>query len=528
MRTLLFAACLATVSLLVGLAPQNGERCELTVRLIDADIGRDMPGLIRLRDASGAAIKPEGLLPRGLGLDDQEPIAEWYVLPQAATFAVPAAATTVEAVAGLEHEAARQSLDLKGRAKAEVTLSLKRFSDLGSKGWRSGNTHVHLMKLSREQSDRYLKEVPRADGLDAVFVSYLERVVADQEYVTNRYTRGDLAALDRASGVRFGNGEEHRHNFEGFGEGFGHVMLLDIKELIRPVSIGPGIMKSGTDAVPLARGIEKALKDGATIVWCHNRWGVEATPNFILGRVSALNINDGGPHGSFKDSFYKLWNAGLPITYSTGTDWFIYDFSRVYADLDGEVTVAKWLEALRAGRTFVTNGPLLRFSVAGEKPGGVVKANAGDLVLVEAVATGRTDFRRLELVRNGAVVASAKTEPVGGHYEARLTLHVRCEGPCWLAARTPPPAVKDDPELTEKAPLNEFGKEIFAHTTPVSVEVQGKRYTDPVVAKSLVTEMEAAQAMVAKHGKFADDAERESVLDVYRDATKAWRKRLGE
>ena len=35
------------------------------------------------------------------------------------------------------------------------------------------------------------------------------------------------------------------------GEGFGHVMLLNILKRIEPVSIGPGIMKEGTDGIPL-------------------------------------------------------------------------------------------------------------------------------------------------------------------------------------------------------------------------------------------------------------------------------------
>ena len=49
------------------------------------------------------------------------------------------------------------------------------------------------MKVSRADADRYLQEVPRADALDLLFVSYLERAGADQDYITNRYTAGDLA-----------------------------------------------------------------------------------------------------------------------------------------------------------------------------------------------------------------------------------------------------------------------------------------------------------------------------------------------
>ena len=107
--------------------------------------------------------------------------------------------------------------DLTDKQSAQISIPFVRFYDAAAHGYRSGNTHLHLMKITREQSDRYLAEVPKADGLDLLFLSYLERAVEDRDYISNRYTDGDLASLTRTSGVVFGNGEEHRHNFSGFG-----------------------------------------------------------------------------------------------------------------------------------------------------------------------------------------------------------------------------------------------------------------------------------------------------------------------
>ena len=73
---------------------------------------------------------------------------------------------------------------------------IKRPEDLKGKkvgvGRFGGNTHLHLSGLTREQADEYLRTLPRADGLDLVFVSYLERAQADREYVSNGYTLADL------------------------------------------------------------------------------------------------------------------------------------------------------------------------------------------------------------------------------------------------------------------------------------------------------------------------------------------------
>ncbi|HIF20507.1 MAG TPA: hypothetical protein EYQ27_01060, partial [Gemmatimonadetes bacterium] len=132
-------------------------------------------------------------------------------------------------------------------------------------GWRSGNTHLHIMKLTRAQSDRYLQTVPRCDGLELVFVSNLRRAKAELEYITNEHCLADLKKLESAD-LRFGWGQEHRHNYGPGGQGYGHVMLLNIPQLVRPVSIGPGIMRSGTDGIPLRRGILKTHRDGGTVI----------------------------------------------------------------------------------------------------------------------------------------------------------------------------------------------------------------------------------------------------------------------
>src|SRR2546430_15600200 len=84
------------------------------------------------------------------------------------------------------------------------------------------NTHLHLMKLTKADAEEYLKQIPAADGLRVLFISYLERHKDDADYVTNGYPIGDLAQF-KATGVLFNNGEEHRHNFTAYGEGYGHV-----------------------------------------------------------------------------------------------------------------------------------------------------------------------------------------------------------------------------------------------------------------------------------------------------------------
>src|SRR5262249_7027605 len=134
------ALCLAR-----GYAPETGA---VSLRLVDGATGRAIPGLVRILDAKGIPLRPAELLSRGLGLDRRSklaaPIHDWSVLARETVIHLPPGRLTIEAVAGLETELARKTLELPSGANATCELALGRFSDVGSRGWRSGNTHLHL------------------------------------------------------------------------------------------------------------------------------------------------------------------------------------------------------------------------------------------------------------------------------------------------------------------------------------------------------------------------------------------------
>ena len=525
--------CLATFASARLEAP-----CRVTLRLVDSQTGETLPGLIRIAGRAGkpidvpVAADAQGsvheLLSRGLGLKDQPAIERWSVVTGQVTLQLPRETLAIEAFSGLETEIASKTLDLTGLEEIHVVIPLARFYDAAARGMRSANTHLHLMKLSREQADRYLIEVPQADRLDVLFVSYLERAKADHDYITNRYSPADLERLAQVSGTVFGNGEEHRHNFSAMGQGYGHVMLLDIPRLIQPVSIGPGITNAGTDGLPLQRGIDQARRDEATVIWCHNDWGLERIANQVTGRLDAQNIFDGGidEHGSYKDSFYRGLNAGLKVPFSTGTDWFMYDFSRTYTKLTEPLTARSWLKALAAGRSYITNGPFLEFQVAGREPGERVKLDKPGSVAVVARGVGRVDFQRLELIQNGRVIRAQTSRPDAGHFVAELRFDLALTAPCWLALRTPPPPVKGDIDPSDSVSMNEYGQPLFAHTSAVDVQVEGRTHFDRTVALGLLTEMRDGLRTIDEQAQFADDTEKARVIDVYHDAIAEFERRL--
>lgn len=521
---LLILAGLLCVILANGPAPVAAPvaKCRLRMELIDAETGKPIPGLVQVRDEAGELVELPGLLDRGLGLPTNSPIHDWSVIVRPTEVLVPAGSLTVRGFAGLETAYATQQLELAGKERETVTLKLVRFAPVRAAGWQTANTHVHLKKTSRAESDRYLIEAAQGDELDIVFVSYLERPSEDMHYSTNKYRREEIQALSNQH-TAFDYGEEHRHNFTAWEEGYGHIMLLDIPELIYPVSIGPGITGKGTDGTPVRTAIDKAQAVGGKVIWCHNHWGLEDVPNWIAGRLHANNIFDGGIHGSYEHSFYRYLNAGLSVPFSTGTDWFMYDFNRVYTRSDQPLSPHDWLAALAAGKTYITNGPLLEFSVAGRQAGESVSLDKPGRVRIVGRGQGRIDFAQLQLIQNGRVIRAAETKRADGHYTAELALEVDVAEPCWFALRTPAPSHETSKQTT---PLNEYGGEIFAHTSAVFVDLADKRIFHIAAAKELMAEMERSRKFIAGRAKFANEQERARVLSVYDEAMTTFGKRI--
>jgi hypothetical protein len=503
----------------------TGPTCALSVELIDLRTNQPLPGVVQVLDAGGKAVELPELVNRGQGVEPNGPIHQWWVLTKATTVTVPAAPLLFKAISGLETELAERHVDLTGQRQAKLSIGLSRFHEARRNGYLAGNTHLHLKQLSKKQADRYLQEVPLADGLDVVFLSYLERATSDLEYTSNNYTHGDLEHLSKDH-VHFGHGEEHRHNFGSHGEGYGHILLLDIPYIIQPVSIGPGIMQQGADAPPLQEGIDKARRAGGKVIWAHNLFGFEDIPNWVTGRVHANNIFDGSARGSYRDTYYRYLNIGLSVPFSTGTDWFIYDFSRVYVMAEGRITPTAWLDRLAAGKTYITNGPLLEFTVEGRPLGSVHDLARPGEVAVVGRAVGRSDFKRIELIQNGRVVGQAASRPEGNHFVATLDLRVAIAAPSWLALRTPPPPVRDDPELQEPVGTNEFGGLLFSHTSPIYILLASRRVFDTETAAGLVAEMKADLQTIEARGVFANAAQRQSVTQVYQEAIRTLEKRL--
>jgi len=172
--------------------------------------------------------------------------------------------------------------------------------------------------------------------------------------------------------------------------------------------------------------------------------------------------------------YYRYLNAGYRLPLTGGTDKMTAAMpvgmyrTYVYVPPEEEFTYANWCRNLALGRSFMSSGPLLDFSVEGARVGDTVRLpSGGGEVEVEARAQSIFPLHTLEIVQQGRVVASTR-EP-GGARMLSLKARVRVDGHSWLVARVGGPDY-DHPLLHHDS----TSRGIFAHTSPIYVACGGE------------------------------------------------------
>ena len=92
-----------------------------------------------------------------------------------------------------------------------------------------------------------------------------------------------------------------------------------------------------------------------------------------------------------------------------------------------------YLEGLREGRSFVTNGPFLRFEAGGVGPGGVVEREPGGEIPWELTLVSAVPVASVEVLVNGRVAWAGKAPPAPGRQTYSGRISVPSGG--WIGAR---------------------------------------------------------------------------------------------
>ena len=138
------------------------------------------------------------------------------------------------------------------------------------------------------------------------------------------------------------------------------------------------------------------------------------------GKVDYLEVMGFSDHHITAGIWYRLLNLGFRLPAGAGTDAMANYASlrgpiglvRVFLETGGERTPAALHDALKSGRTFVSNGPLLGLTVDGKRPGDAIAGAGKNAVRVSlrSPVPGRPPRARAERSRDQGFQTRAASE----------------------------------------------------------------------------------------------------------------------
>jgi TolB protein len=489
---------------------------KLTVRVLD---GQPIAARVSVVGSDGKPYAPAGSI-----LRQPEGATPYFYTDGKFVVTLPPGAARLEFWRGVEYLPARVDVDLQ--SDAEIAVRLVRWVHLAEQGWYSGDSHIHLHTggpVKVEIADALL--AARAEDLNYsnLCVSNSEGDdIRDAELITGK----PHALSDEQHLLVFG--EEMRSSI------YGHMQFFGIKKLVEPQYTGFDKTPLSNDYPPNFDQAEEAVSQGGVVTYghpifthqpdpfavdplVHNAAARELPIDAILGKVHAMDLMC---YGSDEDLSAQLWyrllNCGLRLAASVGTDALLdrstlpLGGERVYVKVEGKFTMENWLSGLKAGRSFVTNGPVLALRVNGQGIGETVRLDAPGKVRVEAEVQSAFPLSALELIVGGNVVRSEPCPAKHGESGIvikQLVADIAMERSDWMALRVRGPESR-----------HVFDGPAWGHSSPVFVRVAGKSIASKKDAAFFVAWIDRLIDSMGRRNRYAKREDRQRVEALFRRA----------
>lgn len=451
-----------------------------TLRITTREASTTVPSRLTVTDGSGHPAIPSS----GFAQFALQHGRIFFYSPGVMDVVVPAGPATVAAVRGLATREMTQTVTVPAGGVAEVSLALTQVWDSRAAGYLSSDHHFHLNyggTYTLEPDD--LLPFLRGENVDVA-----TPVVGN---LHSRFEEQQHWNITRTSELPiFQFGQEVRSHF------LGHVSLLNTRTLFWPWIWGPGYQVYGTDDRPNAEPLQFARAQGGFGGYVHpvgerdpfSEAGRRDVPPMlvadgILGNLDWLEVSclwtDGLGTAAL---WYEFLNLGNAVALEAGTDVMTNYYrtmavgtTRLYVDTKGAANFPDYYKAMRAGRSFVTTGPMLLFTAGGRSPGDALPRGGQtdwELTLHTAVSVDTVD-----IIVNGEVVWSEAGLAAPGSKTYRGRVRLPAGG--WVAAR----ARGGEPVWPSMSAY------AFAHTSPVWIERVGS--TDPGARRRAVSRLGA-------------------------------------
>ncbi len=425
---------------------------------------------------------------------------------------------------GFEYPFKHTKVQIKPNSTSSLFVSMQPIENgaSGKTRWVSGDVHTH-MNYAGTYRNTPAHLVEQADAENVAIVENLivnkEQRVPDIAYF--------LPKLDAASTPDhlLLHGQEYHTSY------WGHLGLLNLtRNLILPGYAGYPNTVAASLYPANANVADMAHDQGALVGYVHPfdtfpdpakdaSLTNELPADVALGKVDYIEVVGFSDHKSTAEVWYKLLNCGFRLPTAAGTDFMgnyaslrgPVGLNRVYAEVKpGPLKIEPFLAAIKAGRTFATNGPLLHFSLGGQGIGGEVRLETKQEVRFSAEMNSIVPVDHLQVVCNGKVARELALD------SSRTSAHVDGSVPLdasgWCVLR----AFSDQAEY----PILDLYP--YATTSPVYVSVAGARVRSAADAAYFVAWVDRLIAAVQSNTSWNTEAEKASVLSMLQEARKKY------
>jgi len=411
----------------------------ITVKTHRAGNQTGLAARLSITDRDGHPVLPD----RGQPRFDMQNGMVFYYSPGTLTAEVPAGDIRVTAVCGLVGIPVTTSRKINAGQDATIDIELTSVWNPAADGWYGGDLHSHLNyggPYSLSPEDLILDMQAEQLDVSTPQLANLHTRLNDTQWQGWRKT-------DRSPIIVFS--QEVRSHF------LGHVGVIAADSLYWPWFFGPGYTVYDRSDFLNAEPLAFARRQGGINIYVHpvstlepfpkdappRGIPAELVPDAVMRDVDLLEIvclwsNSRGT----SDLWYKLLNIGIPIAPSGGSDT-MHNFyrtmaigsTRVYAKPESSLNMPSYIDALRRGRSFVTNGPMIKFNAGGAEAGGVISAEPESTVNWSLDLWSAIPVEKVEVLVNGQIVWSDKGPDAAGNKKYNGTIKVPQGG--WIAAR---------------------------------------------------------------------------------------------
>ena len=469
----------------------------------------------------------------------------YFHLSGEATIDVPAGEATVKIVHGMERKIEERRVAIAAGTTSDITVNLDENSwsvpdggrdaangaGAGAAHWVSADVHIHMNYGGNyRNTPAHLEQQAYAENLGIAhdLIVNKEQRFPDIAYAGRQVDGVSDAATPTSDPPPSGivvHGQEYHTSY------WGHLGLLDIAGgIILPGYVGYPNTAAASLYPMNADVADIAHARGALVGYVHPFDEIpepvskphemltnELPVDMALGKVDYMEILGFCDFKSTAAVWYRLLNLGFRLPAAGGTDAMAnyaslrgpVGMNRVYVRVPeresragAAVKTQDWLDALKAGRSFATNGPLLGLHIGGAGIGGELKFDRPQPhVAFAAHLRSIVAVDHLDLVCNGRVIKSFSTRTPVDHGDFEGTLPLNSTGWCLFRA------------FTDGAREQVLDNYVYATTSPIYVTVAGRPPHSPEDARYFAAWTDRLAEAAGSYPDWNDAAEKSGVLD---------------